>query len=58
MVMSSSQPRYHQQAVLTYQLGRMGVAAVPGSGKTWTLSRLAADIIAGGLIVNDYFDLS
>jgi len=24
----------------------MGISAVPGSGKTWTLSRLAADIIA------------
>ena len=48
MINSSSQPRYHQQAVLTYQQGRMGVAAVPGSGKTWTLSRLAADIIANG----------
>ncbi len=48
MIDSSSQPRYHQQAVLTYRYGRMGVAAVPGSGKTWTLSRLAADIIASG----------
>lgn len=53
MVMSSSQPRHHQQAVLTYKLGRMGVAAVPGSGKTWTLSRLAADIIASGKLLED-----
>ncbi len=28
----------------------MGISAVPGSGKTWTLSRLAADIIARGEI--------
>ena len=48
MINSSSQPRFHQQAVLTYRYGRMGVAAVPGSGKTWTLSRLAADIITSG----------
>ena len=31
----------------------MGVAAVPGSGKTWTLSRLAADIVAGGELADD-----
>jgi DNA helicase-2/ATP-dependent DNA helicase PcrA len=51
MINSSSQPRHHQQAVLTYQSGRMGVAAVPGSGKTWTLSRLAADIITSGKLL-------
>jgi ribosomal protein S1 len=26
----------------------MGISAVPGSGKTWTLSLLAADLIARG----------
>lgn len=31
----------------------MGVAAVPGSGKTWTLSRLAAGLIASGQIEED-----
>ncbi len=31
----------------------MGVSAVPGSGKTWTLSRLAAQIIASGELVDD-----
>jgi DNA helicase-2/ATP-dependent DNA helicase PcrA len=31
----------------------MGVSAVPGSGKTWTLSLLAADIIARGEIYDD-----
>ncbi|MBI4772460.1 MAG: ATP-dependent helicase, partial [Chloroflexi bacterium] len=36
-----------QQILLEYTHGSMGVAAVPGSGKTWTLSLLAAEIIAG-----------
>ncbi len=31
----------------------MGVAAVPGSGKTWTLSRLAAAIVARGELADD-----
>ncbi|GAG13188.1 unnamed protein product, partial [marine sediment metagenome] len=31
----------------------MGVAAVPGSGKTWTLSRLAADIITSGKLLEE-----
>jgi DNA helicase-2/ATP-dependent DNA helicase PcrA len=31
----------------------MGVSAVPGSGKTWTLSRLAAQIIASGEMADD-----
>ncbi|MCK4725295.1 MAG: ATP-dependent helicase, partial [Anaerolineales bacterium] len=31
----------------------MGVAAVPGSGKTWTLSRLAADIITSGELLEE-----
>jgi DNA helicase II / ATP-dependent DNA helicase PcrA len=31
----------------------MGVSAVPGSGKTWTLSRLAANIIASGELADD-----
>jgi DNA helicase II / ATP-dependent DNA helicase PcrA len=37
-----------QEAVLQYHGGRMGIAAVPGSGKTWTLARLAADLVASG----------
>ena len=41
-------PRPHQQQVLSYEQGTMGVSAVPGSGKTWTLTRLAAQIVAGG----------
>ncbi|MBN1260999.1 MAG: ATP-dependent helicase, partial [Anaerolineae bacterium] len=47
------QPRPKQQAVLAYTGGRMGVSAVPGSGKTWTLSMLAAQLIAGGVLEDD-----
>jgi len=43
-------PRPKQQEVLSYRSGKMGVSAVPGSGKTETLSRLAAQIIDGGLL--------
>jgi DNA helicase-2/ATP-dependent DNA helicase PcrA len=39
-------PRPHQQDVLDYDGGTMGVSAVPGSGKTWTLTRLAARIVS------------
>ncbi|MBN1921942.1 MAG: ATP-dependent helicase [Anaerolineae bacterium] len=47
------QPRSAQKAVLAYRGGKIGVAAVPGSGKTWTLSRLAADLIAEGYVGDD-----
>jgi DNA helicase-2/ATP-dependent DNA helicase PcrA len=43
-------PRAKQQEVLSYRQGKMGVSAVPGSGKTYTLSALAARIIASGFI--------
>ena len=43
------EPRPKQLEVLSYEGGRMGVAAVPGSGKTWTLSYLAAKLVASGL---------
>lgn len=46
-------PRPKQQEVLAYTGGLMGVSAVPGSGKTWTLSRLAADLIARRLLDED-----
>jgi DNA helicase-2/ATP-dependent DNA helicase PcrA len=46
-------PRPKQQEVLAYPGGYMGVSAVPGSGKTWTLSRLAADIVASGELDDD-----
>jgi DNA helicase-2/ATP-dependent DNA helicase PcrA len=39
-------PRPKQQEVLAYKGGRMGVSAVPGSGKTTTLSYLAARLVA------------
>ncbi|MBN1536099.1 MAG: ATP-dependent helicase [Anaerolineales bacterium] len=42
------QLRPNQKDIIAYQRGRMGVSAVPGSGKTWTLSYLAAEIIANG----------
>ena len=35
-------PRPKQAEVLAYAGGKMGVSAVPGSGKTQTLSALAA----------------
>ena len=38
-------PRPAQEAILTYTEGTMGIAAVPGSGKTWTLSQLSAQLI-------------
>lgn len=41
-------PRQSQSEILSYRGGKMGISAVPGSGKTWTLSRLAADSIARG----------
>jgi len=44
----SFQPRSSQKDILSYRSGKMGISAVPGSGKTWTLSRLAAEIIARG----------
>lgn len=46
-------PRPKQQEVLDYKGGRMGVAAVPGSGKTKTLSALAANLIAEDRINDD-----
>lgn len=39
-------PRPKQQEVLDYRGGKMGVSAVPGSGKTSTLSYLAASLVA------------
>ena len=46
-------PRPKQQLVLNYTVGKMGVSAVPGSGKTWTLSALAAKLIAEGNMDDD-----
>jgi len=46
-------PRPLQKEVLNYTQGKMGVSAVPGSGKTQTLSYLAAKLIAEGKIEDD-----
>lgn len=46
-------PRAKQAEVLAYRGGWMGVSAVPGSGKTHTLSRLAADLLAANLLRDD-----
>ena len=35
-------------SIENYTGGRMGISAVPGSGKTHTLSYLAADLILSG----------
>ena len=46
-------PRPKQQDVLDYTAGKMGVSAVPGSGKTVTLSVLAAQIVAASALEDD-----
>ena len=46
---SHSTLRPTQRAILAdYTGGRMGISAVPGSGKTFTLSMLASDIVLSG----------
>ena len=47
--MSDFQPRAGQQEVLAYTGGKLGISAVPGSGKTRTLSELAARLVADRL---------
>lgn len=47
------QLRPNQKDIVAYRRGKMGVSAVPGSGKTWTLSYLAAEIIASGKLQDD-----
>ena len=46
-------PRPGQNEVVNYQSGKMGIAAVPGSGKTHTLSYLAARLVAGEDLAED-----
>jgi len=46
-------PRPKQQEVLDYSGGKMGVSAVPGSGKTVTLSALAAQLVTSGMLDDD-----
>ena len=45
--------RPEQKDILQYSQGKMGISAVPGSGKTFTLSLLAAKIIQQGYIKDD-----
>lgn len=46
-------PRPSQQKILSYSGGRLGIAAVPGAGKTHILSALAAQIIQSGVLEED-----
>ena len=45
--------RPKQQEILNYSQGKMGISAVPGSGKTWTLSFLAADLLKRCILLED-----
>jgi DNA helicase-2/ATP-dependent DNA helicase PcrA len=51
--MVTFKPRPKQAEVLNFRKGRMGVSAVPGSGKTRTLSYLAANLVAEGRLKDD-----
>lgn len=51
--MTEFKPRPAQQQVLRFRSGRMGVAAVPGSGKTQVLSYLASRLIAENYVKED-----
>ncbi|PKO07693.1 MAG: ATP-dependent helicase [Chloroflexi bacterium HGW-Chloroflexi-3] len=46
-------PRPKQLEILKYTNGKMGISAVPGSGKTQTLSYLAANLLFEGRIEDD-----
>ena len=46
-------PRPAQSKILAYTGGKMGISAVPGSGKTHTLSALAAQLIRSGALADD-----
>lgn len=45
--------RPSQTDILRYRGGKLGISAVPGSGKTFTLSALAAQIITSGMLATD-----
>jgi DNA helicase-2/ATP-dependent DNA helicase PcrA len=45
--------RPSQTSILRYRSGKMGISAVPGAGKTFTLSALAAQIITSGALAVD-----
>ena len=44
-MVAEQQLRPAQLEILNYEGGRLGISAVPGSGKTFTLSRLAAKLV-------------
>jgi DNA helicase-2/ATP-dependent DNA helicase PcrA len=52
-MLSSFTYRPSQTDILRYHGGKLGISAVPGSGKTFTLSALAAQIIASGVMASD-----
>ena len=51
--MTNFTPRPSQREILKYTGGTLGISAVPGSGKTHTLSALAAQIISSGQLERD-----
>ncbi len=51
--MNTFTPRPSQENILRYTGERLGIAAVPGAGKTHILSALAAKIIHEGLLADD-----
>ena len=46
-------PRPGQKEVLEYTSGKLGISAVPGSGKTHTLSMLAAKLVSSESLAED-----
>ena len=46
-------PRPGQKEVLEYTNGKLGISAVPGSGKTHTLSMLAAKLVSSEFLAED-----
>jgi DNA helicase-2/ATP-dependent DNA helicase PcrA len=53
MKLSEIQLRPAQAEIMRYEGGYMGVSAVPGAGKTWILSLLAAEIVASGQLEDE-----
>jgi DNA helicase-2/ATP-dependent DNA helicase PcrA len=46
-------PRPSQREILKYTSGTLGIPSVPGSGKTHTLSALAAPTISSGQLKSE-----
>lgn len=53
MTLNNFTLRPSQTDILRYRGGKLGISAVPGSGKTFTLSALAAQLITSGAIATD-----